>query len=69
VSFNSTISGNSSFNVNFLLALEEKEILAAGNITFQIAKGTTKWSFNYQDWPFANMNNTLRLVLRYVVIS
>jgi hypothetical protein len=53
--------------MSFLLALEA-QILAAGNITFGIAKDTTKWSLDYQNWPFQNINNTLRLVLRFIIL-
>jgi hypothetical protein len=67
VSFSTTVLGNTSINVSFLLALEA-QILAAGNITFGIAKDTTKWSLDYQNWPFQNINNTLRLVLRFIIL-
>ncbi len=64
VGFNTTVLNGTALNVAFILAQEEK-IIKAGNITFNVAKDTTKWSLQYQGWPFQNETNQLRLVLRY----
>jgi hypothetical protein len=65
IGFNTTVLNGTKINVAFILAQEDK-IIKAGNITFNVAKDTTKWSLEYQNWPFQNATNQLRLVLRFV---